>query len=97
MEILHTPPTRDQYTPLSTHQSQTPSSFSAGPPILHHYSPSTTLLISSTDLKSTPALAALAPHTEPQTNGSAHAPSDDIPNPEDHETKIEGVDIWVTS
>ncbi|KAL8746998.1 MAG: hypothetical protein Q9184_007666, partial [Pyrenodesmia sp. 2 TL-2023] len=34
---------------------------------------------------------------ERQTNGSAHPLADDIAPAEDHEVKIEGVDIWVTS
>ncbi|KAL8898257.1 MAG: hypothetical protein Q9207_006799 [Kuettlingeria erythrocarpa] len=55
------------------------------------------LLIPATDFKNTPAFASLAPPSEPQTNGSAHAPADDAAAAEDDEIKIEGVDIWVTS
>ncbi|KAL8922302.1 MAG: hypothetical protein Q9208_005272 [Pyrenodesmia sp. 3 TL-2023] len=97
MEVLHASPTEAQFTTLSTHQSQTPSSFYTGSPVLHHLSQSTTLLISSTDLKNTPAFANLARPSGRQTNGSAHAPADDIAPAEDHQVKIEGVDIWVTS
>ncbi|KAI4185816.1 MAG: hypothetical protein LQ346_005812 [Caloplaca aetnensis] len=97
MEVLHAAPTEADFTALSTHQSQTPSSFYSGTPVLHHHSPSTTLLIPATDFKNTPAFASLAPPSQPQTNGSAHAPADDTAAAEDHQIKIEGVDVWVTS
>ncbi|KAL8876037.1 MAG: hypothetical protein Q9198_005694 [Flavoplaca austrocitrina] len=92
MEVINTAPTESQFTPLSTHQSQTPASFHSGPPVLHHRSPSTTILINSNDLESAPAFHKLAP---PQrSNGSAHAATNED---EGHEITINGLDIWVTS
>ncbi|KAL8722987.1 MAG: hypothetical protein Q9225_000603 [Loekoesia sp. 1 TL-2023] len=97
MEVLHTSPTESQFTPLSAHQSQTPSSFYTGPPVLHHFSPSSTLLIQSTDLKNAPAFSLLASHTKQQANGSAHELTSENTEDEGHEVRIERVDIWVTS
>ncbi|KAL9594990.1 MAG: hypothetical protein Q9219_006718 [cf. Caloplaca sp. 3 TL-2023] len=97
MEILHTAPSESQFTPLSTHQSQTPTSFYSDPPVLHHLSPSSTLIIQSTDLHNAPVFSALASHSKQQINGSAPPSTDDDPDDESHEIRIEDVDIWVTS
>ncbi|KAL8949514.1 MAG: hypothetical protein Q9222_004391, partial [Ikaeria aurantiellina] len=97
MEILHTPPNHDQFTPLSSHQSQTPSSFYSGPPVLHHYSSSTTILINSHDLSSSPAITALAPPTQSQTNGSTPHAAEDNAGDAGQEVRIQGIDVWVTS
>lgn len=98
MEILYTPPNRDRYIPLSQHQSATPSSFYSGPPVLHHASPFTTLLIQSSDIKKAPALRSLVPHHEPQSNGFSHSETDEsLERAEDEEIEIHPVDVWVTS
>ncbi|KAI4173435.1 MAG: hypothetical protein LQ343_002968 [Gyalolechia ehrenbergii] len=97
MEVLHTAPSESQFTPLSIHQSQTPSSFYTGPPVLHHFSPSSTLCINSTDLQNAPAFSTLASHTKQQANGSTPAPADTSSEDEGHEVRIQNVDIWVTS
>ncbi|KAL8709744.1 MAG: hypothetical protein Q9220_005530 [cf. Caloplaca sp. 1 TL-2023] len=97
MEVLHTAPNHDQFTPLSSHQSQTPASFYSGPPVLHHYSPSSTILTTSHDLASSPAITALAPRTWPQTNGSASHTVEENSEDAGEEVSIQGIDIWVTS
>ena len=92
MEVISTAPTESRFTSLSAHQSQTPASFHSDPPVLHHRSPSTTILINSNDLESAPAFHKLAP---PQrSNGSAHAATNED---EGHEITVNGLDIWVTS
>ncbi|KAL8645513.1 MAG: hypothetical protein Q9226_007269, partial [Calogaya cf. arnoldii] len=100
MEVLDNAPTENQFTPLSMHQSQTPSSFHSGPPVLHHHSPSTTIAINSHDLESAPAFQKLVPPRR-RTNGSARiaTPDDLEDDPEDfgHNIEIKDVDIWVTS
>ncbi|KAL8808797.1 MAG: hypothetical protein Q9200_004012 [Gallowayella weberi] len=93
MEVLHSSPIESQFIPLSDHQSQTPPSFHSGPPILHHHSPATTILINSNELDSTPALKSLVPPQQ-QTNGSSTEANHEGLG---HEITIEGVDIWVTS
>ncbi|KAI4114769.1 MAG: hypothetical protein LQ345_004513 [Seirophora villosa] len=97
MEVLNAAPTEGNFTPLSTHQSQTPSSFYTGPPVLHHHSPSATLLISSSDLKNNAAFTNFAPPSEGQSNGSMQGPVNGTGDVEDREVSIEGVDVWVTS
>ncbi|KAI4254380.1 MAG: hypothetical protein L6R42_007220 [Xanthoria sp. 1 TBL-2021] len=96
MEVLNSAPTESQFTPLSTHQSQTPSSFYSGPPVLYHRSPSTTILINSHELESAPAFQKLV-SPQQRSNGSAHPATEDEPEDLGHEITIRGVDIWVTS
>ncbi|KAL8723893.1 MAG: hypothetical protein Q9181_007097 [Wetmoreana brouardii] len=100
MEILRILPTAEQFTPLANHQSQTPPSFYSGPPVLHQHSPSTTILLNSKDLASSPALATLLPLSQHQrqSNGSAHASSaDEIDDDSGHDIRTEDIDVWVTS
>ncbi|KAL8650125.1 MAG: hypothetical protein Q9210_004008, partial [Variospora velana] len=97
MEVLHAAPTEGHFTPLSTHQSQTPSSFYSGPPVLHHHSPAASLLIGSSDLKNNAAFASFAPSSERQSNGTTQGSADGTGNGEDREVRIEGIDVWVTS
>ncbi|KAI4086806.1 MAG: hypothetical protein LQ339_008989 [Xanthoria mediterranea] len=97
MEVLNSAPVESQFTPLSTHQSQTPSSFYSGPPVLYHHSPSTTILINSHDLESAPIFRKLV-SPQQQSNGSAHhAATEDQTEDLGHEITIQGVDVWVTS
>lgn len=96
MEVLNSAPTESQFTPLSTHQSQTPSSFYSGPPVLYHRSPSTTILINSHELESAPAFQKLV-SPQQRSNGSAHPATEDESEDLGHEITIRGVDIWVTS
>ncbi len=98
MEVLHEPPALDSFTPLTTHQSQTPTSFYEGPPVLHHRAQDAQLVISTHDLHSTPALSNLrAPTDLPTRNGhtdSNHDRDHDDPNPD---IVLHGLDIYVTS
>ena len=108
MEVLHSAPTASSFTPLSTHQSQTPDSFFTGPPILHHHSPSATLKIHSHDLAATPALSGLAAGIQQRrpndtslssaaiVNGHAEGQGEDEGG-SGEELEITGVDVWVTS
>ncbi|KAL8735755.1 MAG: hypothetical protein Q9166_000618 [cf. Caloplaca sp. 2 TL-2023] len=93
MEVLQNAPTESQFTPLSTHQSQTPSSFHSGPPVLHHYSPSTTILINSIDLAASSTFQKLVPSSQQQTNGSSHPPREEDTEDSGHEIRVEGVDF----
>ncbi|KAL2040528.1 hypothetical protein N7G274_006507 [Stereocaulon virgatum] len=101
MEVIHTPPTHDSFTPLSIHQSQTPESFFSGPPVLYHHSPSATLSLHRSDLDAAPAFSSLAAGTRPHrssngtsrpVNGHSHD-AEDV----DEEYEIPNIDIWVTS
>ncbi|KAL8967497.1 MAG: hypothetical protein Q9183_002894 [Haloplaca sp. 2 TL-2023] len=97
MEIIHWAPTNDQFTPLAAHQSQTPASFYSGPPVLHHHSPSTQLSINSTDLARSPALAAIVPKPQPQTNGATSNQEGTDEDHTTHEVIVPDIDVWVSS
>lgn len=96
MEVLNSTPVESQFTPLSTHQSQTPSSFYSGTPVLHHHLPSTTILINSHDLESAPIFRKLV-FPQQQSNGTAQPATEDESEDLGHEITIRGVDVWITS
>ncbi|KAL8919563.1 MAG: hypothetical protein Q9172_004938 [Xanthocarpia lactea] len=96
MEILHAAPTEGQFTPLSTHQSQTPSSFHSGPPVLHYHSPSTNISINSQDLESAPAFLNLV-SPQQRSNGSANPATENENYDIGHEITIERVDFMLYS
>lgn len=94
MEVFHEPPNPSSFVPLAEHQSRTPESFYAGPPILHHLSERCKVVILEGELTSTPALRGLRPSNAGQgaTNGSS-GPQDS----QDREIVIDDVNVWVTS
>jgi len=97
MEVIHTPPTRESFIPLSTHQSQTPESFFSGPPVLYHHSPAATLKTHKSELLVAPALQSLFGDGKTSVNGNTdsngHPPGAD----DELEDEAHGVDIWVSS
>jgi len=101
MEVIHDPPQTSDFTPLSTHQSQTPPSFHSGPPILHHHSAGATLKIHASELDASPILSTLAigaiqtVTTGGDDEGENGADENENENEEDME--IDDIDIWVTS
>ena len=107
MEIIHqAPPSSSSFTPLALHQSQTPESFFSGPPVLHHHSPSASLVLRSSDLAAAPVLAGLAngARTRGAVNGetvggavNGDGVAVDGDEDGDEEVEIEGVDVWVSS
>lgn len=109
MEILHESPTVDSFTPLTTHQSQTPSSFYSGPPVLHYHTSRAQLVLSEQDLDSSPALSNLRSNTSnPKTQatsvnghpeGQSQPPPQEQGTPQDEHEQIliPDIDVWVTS
>ena len=98
MEVTHSAPTADSYTPFSVHQSQTPESFFSGPPVLYHHSPSTTLLINSHELQTAPAIAEFTDTAPSSTNGTATYTNGDTETEDaGQELSIPDVGVWVTS
>ena len=108
MEILYSLPSQSQFTPLTEHQSTTPTNFYSSRPVLHHHSRSATLLLTRSDLALCPAFSSLLPPTE-QTNGDSHptaqsrregngaAAGEEEDEEGEEEVKIENIDIWITS
>jgi nucleotide-sensitive chloride channel 1A len=81
--ILARPPQSDDFTPLSEHQEQTPSTFFPSKPVLHfHVDGHATLRIRTEELKGKVQFEALA-----GANGTQDA----------EDTVMEGSDVWVTS
>ena len=105
MDILQDPPHRLDFTLLSEHQSQTPSSVYDGPAILYHQSSSCTLKLSTRDLAAATALEGLVSGAKPTSNGqvNGHAAEDaqagEVTGDEeqDDEVEVTNVDVWVTS
>lgn len=93
MELLHEAPSASAFISLSEHQSQTPSSFYSGPPILYHHAASTSLIIRSSDLLFSPALSKIG---DPIPAGSV-SQQDGEGSENDPDLEIEEVDVWVTS
>jgi len=84
VEILHVPPSSSSFIPLSTHQSQTPSSFFSSTPVLHFSNRKATLL-STIPSSTTDAESTLPPLFRGAANGA------------DEQVFVEDVDVWVTS
>jgi chloride channel, nucleotide-sensitive, 1A len=84
MEILSQRPSIESFVPLSEHQAQTPTSFFLGPPVLHLFSPSTTVIVSKAQLEEHTALRSL-------TNATPSDGSDAT------DVAIQHVDLFVNS
>lgn len=94
MEALQTAPETSTFVPLAEYQSQTPSSFHSGPPVLHYHSQRCKVVILERDLIATPALNALR-GSQSSTNGATDAQGSE--DGEGNEVAIDGVETWVTS
>ena len=69
-------PAIEDYTPLSEHEEQTPTSFFGAKPVLHLHTQKATIQISKTDLESQPALAEL--HEGSSDTDEARIPDIDV-------------------
>lgn len=100
MEILREPPQASTFIPLVEHQSSTPASFYAGPPVLHYYSDRSKLIILEAEAD---AVAAFAPLLEKATSQPSQAHANGTETNGDaaegfaKQRVIEDVDVWVTS
>ncbi|MCJ1434277.1 hypothetical protein MMC27_003644 [Xylographa pallens] len=93
MEILHEPPLASSFTPLSEHQSRTPSSFYSSRAVLYHHSAATKLIILEYETLASSPLAKLT--DVPPTDGAAT--NGDTDHAMSEEIVVDGVDVWVTS
>ncbi|KAI9771539.1 MAG: hypothetical protein M1839_002782 [Geoglossum umbratile] len=84
LEILNTPPPLSSFTPLSTHESQTPSSFFSSTPVLHFSTRKAALLVATPEPAESEE-AALPPLFRGTVEGS------------DEQVVVKDVDVWVTS
>ena len=93
MEAIYQPPEPSSFRPLADFQSQTPSSFHGGPPILHLTSSGLSLLVSVEDLSVSVMLSKILGNDfTPESTQNGYYNHDDP-----HERAISGIDIWVTS
>ncbi len=101
MEILHSSPSTSSFTPLSTHQSQTPDSFYEGLPVLHYHTTSAQIILSDHDLRSTPVLASLSNTPNSSNDKSSvngHQAEEQATDPDtDTDVVLQLIDVWVTS
>ena len=96
MELTNDPPTN--LTPLTSFQSQTPTSFQT--PVLYHRSDSTTLSLDSRELPHANALGEFVRRATPQAQLNGHKPSEspgDSSTDEGSGIAVRGVDIYITS
>lgn len=94
METLQTAPEASTFVPLAEYQSQTPSSFHSGPPVLYYHSQRCKVVILERELVATPALNALRGQ-QASTNGAAEAQGSE--DGAGNEVAIDDVETWVTS
>lgn len=95
MEVLREAPGAGSFVSLAEHQSTTPPSFHAGPPVLHYFSDRCRVIVFKNELSNAPALSSLV--------SEASAPAESVegeleaPNGASAQTTIEDIDVWVTS
>lgn len=94
MEVLQSAPKAADFIPLAEHQSTTPASFYSGPPILYHLSSHCKILISQSELSSSPALNSLY---QGEVAGSTSNGDMNGDHEVAEEVEIRDVDVWVTS
>jgi len=96
MEVLREPPNSSSFIPLVEHQSTTPASFYAGPPVLHYYSDRSKLIILEHETDSAAAFAPLLEKATSQSHANGAATNGDA-GTQGAEKVVEDVDVWVTS
>ncbi|KAF1813897.1 hypothetical protein P152DRAFT_472691 [Eremomyces bilateralis CBS 781.70] len=92
---INASPSAEEFTPLTEHQSQTPVAFYGSKPVLHYSSSGAVVLIPQSVLFKFDQFAALndgVSSVSPVANGDAQNGTT-----EDVETRIQDLDIWVTS
>lgn len=70
-ELISTSPAAQDFTPLSEHQEQTPGSFFAAKPVLHHYCSGATVELSEEDAATHPDFASLSSDSSSEHNNRA--------------------------
>jgi chloride channel, nucleotide-sensitive, 1A len=88
--ILQEAPALSSFTPLSTHQSETPESFFSGPPVLHYHTEGAHVIVPRDQRDALPIFGA-AVASESGANGAANVDEDD------HSIIVHGFDVMVTS
>lgn len=65
LELVTEAPKKEDFTPLSEHQSQTPSTFFGARPVLHHHSPEAKLTVRKSEYEQHDILSQI--HSPPDT------------------------------
>ncbi|KAF2203809.1 hypothetical protein GQ43DRAFT_454213 [Delitschia confertaspora ATCC 74209] len=89
LRVVEKTPALEDYTPLSEHQEQTPSTFFGGKPVLYARHGGLTLSAPGRKLQSHPAFARFSTSSTPSTVDGATAASGDV--------LIKDVEAWVNS
>lgn len=98
MEPISEPLNLTDFRSHSDYQSQTPESFSSGPPILLHRALDATLRIFHSDLDRAPLLAPfILASTHTLESVAVPEPKEVEEDEENKEHEVSGVDVWVAS
>lgn len=96
---IHAPPSLDAFTPLTEHQSTTPSTFFSETPVLHYHGPNARALIAPEHLSALPifisAQSSVETDAQAAANGDAGANGD--ATTQSTAQQVFPVDIYVSS
>jgi nucleotide-sensitive chloride channel 1A len=101
LHVITTPPSDSDFTPLNTHQAETPATFFSEIPILHFHDPDASIVLSKSDLASLPIFLSTATFDDGKAQASAsngdtvHHNDEDIAVSES--VLIPKFGVWVTS
>lgn len=99
---IHAPPSLDSFTPLTEHQSTTPSTFFSETPVLHYHGPNGRALIAPEHLSALPIFTSAQKSVESNAQAAANGDKDEESANGDATTpaaaqKVFPVDIYVSS
>lgn len=84
-------PSRETFTALADHQSETPTTFFGSKPVLHYHSPNATIVVAKSQCDEFDILRDLQASTTTEVAGTSNGDS------VAEMVTITGVDAWVTS
>lgn len=98
LEIISDPPATDSFTPLTSHQSQTPESFFGAKPVLHYEDKRAKVVTSKNQLDRLPVFSDSSSDHTKTSNGAADTADDANGHAAGTEdVLISDIGIWVTS
>ncbi|KAF2232852.1 hypothetical protein EV356DRAFT_534357 [Viridothelium virens] len=97
VNIVHSAPAIENFTPLAEHQEQTPETFFGGKPVLHFHSTDAQLLIEKEALEANEAFSRLYSAQHEPTRAGASVNGDAAANATHTQITVPDIDIWVTS
>ncbi|KFY35685.1 hypothetical protein V494_05687 [Pseudogymnoascus sp. VKM F-4513 (FW-928)] len=93
---IHAPPSLDSFTPLTEHQSTTPSTFFSETPVLHYHGPNARALIATEHLSALPIFTSAQSSVEANAQAAANEDHGDATTQPEAQ-QVFPVDIYVSS